>query len=119
MLTAHVPTAAQFCLAHVLSFDANVGTAPNTSTQPGEDVWGGALANGDFVVGLVNRDGGAARTIAARWAWLEAPGVGDSSSFCVTELFTGTSLGALVGGASVNVPAHDMAVLRLTPGSAC
>ena len=118
-LTGHVPTSAQMCLAHVLSFDANVGTSPNDSGSAGVDVWGGPLAGGDFVVGLVNRDGAAAHAVAARWTWLEAPGVGDATSFCGVELFSGAKLGALVGGASVTVPPHDMALIRLTPGAAC
>jgi len=119
-LTGHLPTSAQLCLAHVLSYDANVGTSPLDSGLPGEDVWGGPLAGGDFVVALVNRDGASARTIAARWAWLEAPGVGDATSFCGTELFSGAKLpGALVGGVSWSVPPHDIAVIRLTPGSSC
>ena len=63
-LTGHLPTSSQLCLAHVLSYDANVGTSPNDAGAAGVDVWGGPLANGDFVVGLVNRDGAAARAIA-------------------------------------------------------
>ena len=118
-LTGHVPTSAQMCLAHVLSFDANVGTSPNEAGNAGVDVWGGPLAGGDFVVGLVNRDANAAHAIAARWTWLEAPGVGDATSFCGVELFSGAKLGALVGGASVTVQPHDMALIRLTPGAAC
>ena len=47
-LTGHVPTSAQLCLAHVLSYDANVGTSPNDAGAAGEDVWGGPLAGGDF-----------------------------------------------------------------------
>ena len=62
----------------------------------------------------MNRDGGAQRTIGARWAWLEAPGVGDATTFCATELFSGAKLGPLTGGASVAVPAHDIAMLRLS-----
>jgi hypothetical protein len=118
-LTGHLPTSSQLCLAHVLSYDANVGTSPNDAGAAGVDVWGGPLANGDFVVGLVNRDGAAARAIAARWTWLEAPGVGDATSFCGTEIFAGTKLGALVGGVSLTVPPHDIALIRLTPGAAC
>jgi alpha-galactosidase len=118
-LTRHLPTMSQMCLAHTLSFDANVGTSPNDSGAAGVDVWGGPLSGGDFVMGFVNRDNAAAHAIAARWAWLEAPGVGDATSFCATELFSGAALGQMVGGASVTVPPHDMALVRLTPGSAC
>ena len=68
---------------------------------------------------LQNRDAGAAASVAARWAWLEAPGVGDNTTFCGTELINGTALGALVGGVALEVGARDVAVIRLTPGSAC
>ncbi len=67
---------------------------------------------------LVNR-GTAAGQLSGRWAWLEAAGVGDSTPFCVRELFTGTALGVQTGGITVSVPAHDVAVLRLTPGTTC
>ena len=116
-LTGHLPTRAQLCLAHVLSYDGNVGTDPSGSGKAGVDVWGGPLAGGDFVVALVNRDGAAARQIAARWTWLEAPGIGDATRFCATELFSGAVVpgGAQVGGVVLTVQPHDIAMLRLTP----
>lgn len=49
VLTPKVPTFRRNCLAHILSED-------NTGTDPGNtEVWGGPLAGGDIVVGLVNR----------------------------------------------------------------
>jgi hypothetical protein len=68
---------------------------------------------------LVNRDGAGIRTIAARWSWLEAPEVNDSTSFCVVELFSGRKLGTNVGGVSMAVAPFDIAMLRLIPGAAC
>jgi len=36
---------------------------------------------------------------------------------CARELFTGAALGVLVGGMTLEVGAHDIAVLRLLPGA--
>ena len=118
-LTSHLPTAASFCLAHTLSYDGNTGTDPAGSGRAGTDVWGGPLAGGDFVVALVNRDGAAARAVTAAWSLLEAPGVGDSTPFCVTELFSNTKLGVLTGGVTQTVPPHDIAMLRLSAPGSC
>jgi len=116
-LTSHPPTGAQYCLSHVLSYDANVGTDPNGSSKEGSDVWGGAVTDG-FVFGLVNRYT-TQQSITARWSWLEAAGVDDTTSFCVTELYSGNKLGANVGGIVLPVPGHDMLVLKLMPGTSC
>eukprot|EP00729_Bicosta_minor_P005235 gene5235-13696_t len=116
-LTSHMPTSAQLCLSHVLSYDGNVGTNPHGATSDGDDVWGGALAGGDFVMALVNRNSSSdSETISARWAWLEAAGVGETTTFCVTELFSGEQLGHYAGGVQLPVPSHDIALLRLVPG---
>lgn len=117
-LTGHPPTGAQYCLSHVLSYDANVGTDPNGSGKEGSDIWGGPLSGGNFVMGIVNRYN-TQQQISARWSWLEATGVDDTTSFCVTELYSGNKLGANVGGVSLSVLPHDMLVLRLTPGTSC
>jgi hypothetical protein len=114
VLTGHVPTATSWCLAHVLSFDGNVGTDPNGSQNPGSDVWGGPLAGGDYVMVLVNRNNPGTVSIRADWAALEVPGVGAGTTFCVKELFAGTAYGAQVGGLALNVSANDAAVLRLS-----
>jgi hypothetical protein len=76
---------------------------------------GGPLAGGAYVVALENR-GSDTDSAAARWAWLEAPGVGDDTVFCATELFSGKALGSLTGGVTLPLPEHDAAVLRLEPG---
>ena len=116
-LTGHPPTQSQYCLSHVLSYDANVGTDPSGASKEGTDVWGGALSDG-FVMGLLNRYT-TSFSITARWSWLEAAGVDDSTSFCVTELFSGNKLGANVGGVVLPVQPHDMLVLKLSPGTSC
>jgi len=116
-LTGHLPTYASLCLAHVLSYDGNVGTDPSGSSSAGQDVWGGPLAGGSFVMALVNRDGSAAHNVTAAWSWLEAAGVGDGTTFCVTELYSGAALGAHTGSIALTVPPHDTAMLRLDPGS--
>jgi len=59
------------------------------------------------------------QSITARWSWLESAGVDDTTSFCVTELYSGNKLGANVGGIVLPVPGHDMLVLKLTPGTSC
>ena len=69
-------------------------------------------------MGIVNRYN-TQQQISARWSWLEATGVDDTTSFCVTELYSGNKLGANVGGVSLSVLPHDMLVLRLTPGTSC
>ena len=112
-LTGHVNVGAQFCLSHVLSYDANSGTEPQGSSVAGSDVWGGPLAGGDFVMGLVNRHNTGTIAIEARWAWLEASGVGDSTCFTATELFSGEAYGSNIGGITISVPRDDMAMLRL------
>ena len=122
-LTGHLPTSAQLCLAHVLSYDGNVGTDPSGSVKPGEDVWGGPLSGvdtplGDFVFALVNRDVNP-RNITAAFSLLEVPGVDASTSFCGRELFANAPLGVVKGGVTVMVPAHDAAVVRLTTAASC
>jgi alpha-galactosidase len=110
-----LPATTQLCLSRVFA----AANAPALGSHAGQHVWGGPLAGGDFVVMLQNRDAGAAASVAARWAWLEAPGVGDNTTFCGTELINGTALGALVGGVALEVGARDVSVIRLTPGSSC
>jgi len=113
--TPQLPAAAPLCLARVLA----AANAPALAQHSGQHVWGGALSDG-FVVALQNRDAAAA-SVAARWAWLEAPGVGDGTTLCGTEVVNGTALGALVGGVELEVGARDVAVVRLRApsGGAC
>ena len=111
--TPQLPATAQLCLARVLA----AANAPALAQHSGQHVWGGPLAGSAFVVALQNRDSAAANA-SARWSWLEAPGVGDGTSLCATELVNNTFLGKLVGGVEHEVGARDVAVLRLTAPSA-
>jgi hypothetical protein len=106
---AHLPATDDLCLARVLAI-SNDGLDTEVG---GVHAWGGPLAGGAFVIALENRDPVAAPSAVARWAWLEAPGVGDATPFCVTELYSGEDLGAHVGGVALPLPAHDAVVLRL------
>jgi hypothetical protein len=123
-LTGHLPTGSVYCLAHVLKMDGNVGTDPEGASRQGADVWGGPLSGvdvpmGDYVLALVNRNLAPAE-LSARFSWLEVPGVGDSTTLCARELFSNTSLGLLQGGISaLSVPAHDIALIRLSPDATC
>lgn len=112
------------CLAHVLSFDGNTGTDPYGSHTSGQDVWGGPLAGSDgtggaYVLAIVNRNATASATVTARWSMLEVPGVGDTTSFCVQELFTNTSVGVRTGSVTATVPPHDIALYKLVSDVAC
>jgi hypothetical protein len=111
-LTPRTPTYRHHCLAHVLS----TANAPSDSGNQTE-VWGGPLAGGGFVLGLLNL-GAAPASIAAPFAALGVPGVGSSSTFCARQLWApASSLGSFTGSIEQQVPAHDLAVLRLTPGA--
>lgn len=71
------------------------------------------------MIALENRDGSAEPAAVARWSWLEAPGVGDNTAFCVRELYSDTVLGVFTGGVAVPLNPYDAAVLRLVPGPTC
>ena len=123
-LTNHLPTGAQLCLAHVLSFDGNVGTDPSGSSLAGVDVWGGPLSGvdtpyGDYVLALVNRDAAAAHNVSAPFSLLEVPGMDANTTMCARELFSGATLGVVKGAVTLSVPAMDAAVVRLTTGTTC
>jgi Alpha galactosidase A/Alpha galactosidase C-terminal beta sandwich domain len=109
--SSHAPTVDDFCLSRVLAI-SNDGLDTDVG---GVHAWGGPLAGGDYVIVLENRDGQDAPHAEARWSWLEAPGVGDGSTFCVTELYSNQSLGNFTGGIELPVPSHDAVVLRMTP----
>ena len=110
--TSHAPAIDDFCLTRVLAI-SNDGLDVEAG---GVHTWGGPLAGGDFALVLENRDG-APSPAAARWSWLEAPGVGEGTTFCATELYSGVALGAFTGGIALPapLPPHDAAVLRLSP----
>jgi hypothetical protein len=87
--------------------DTNIG---------GVHVWAGPLTGGNYVFALDNRD--KSTTIGtALFSLLEVPGVGDSSSMCIRDLFNGKSLGVHVGNISLPVPSHDTIILKAFPGA--
>ena len=108
--TAHAPAVDDFCLSRVLAI-SNDGLDTDAG---GVHAWGGPLSGGDFVIALENR-GDAEPRAAARWSWLEAPGVGDGTTFCARELYSGAELGNFTGGLELPLPSHDAVVLRLSP----
>jgi len=77
-------------------------------------VWGGPLANGSFVLGLVNRYT-APLSIAAPFEALGVPRVGATTTFAVRDLWKQTPLGTATGKVAALVPAHDIMLLRLFP----
>jgi len=106
---AHLPATEDQCLARVAAI-SNDGLDTDVG---GVHAWGGPLAGGDFAVVLENRGSAGEPSAMARWSWLEWPGVGDSSAFCVRELFSGKDLGPHVGGITLPLATHDAVVLRL------
>lgn len=117
-LTTHLPTTDQYCLTQVLSV-SNDGVDTTTTTTGGADVWGGPLSGSRFVFGLLNRNavGSGDSQITASWSMLETPGFDDTTSACVRELYTNTSLGVHTGSVTVAVAPHDLAVLLVVPGA--
>ena len=107
-LTPKVPTWRHHCLAHVLSVD-NAGTAAGET-----EVWGGPLADGAFVLALLNR-GAAAAEIHADFELLGASGVGRNTTFAVRDLLARSDAGTAKGSVSATVASHDIAVFKLTP----
>ena len=106
VLTHKVPTWRHHCLAHVLSDDNAPTIAGNA------EVWGGPLSGGDYVVGLLNR-GKERRELHADFTAFEIPGLGQTSSFLVTDLWQQTTLGKATGAVNASVPPHDMVLYRL------
>ncbi|MFC8191248.1 ricin-type beta-trefoil lectin domain protein [Cellulomonas sp. NPDC057328] len=74
------------------------------------EVWAKPLADGSVAVALLNRGGGA-RQIATTLAQV---GLG-SGSHTYRELWTGTT-GTTAGALTAQVPAHGVALYRVTPG---
>ena len=105
--TRKLPTYAAHCLAHVLSV-AYEGTDPTQFSTSLADIWGGPLANGDFVVGLHNRASTAANVSVAFGAFGVPPG-----PLCVTDLWTNSSE-VLSTSLSRMLDAHDVAPFRLS-----
>ena len=110
-LTNIVPTFRHHCLAHVLS-DGNVGT--NTGDI---EVWGGKLAGGDYVLGLVNRGVTQTSITASFSSLLELDARaedGSSSMFWVRDVWTGTDVGSATGAFEASVPGLDIGIYRLS-----
>ena len=86
-LTSHLPVFDELCLSSVASI-AYYGVDPFTDRTGGTDVYGGPLAGGAYVIGLLNRNHGGNATISAKFSWLAQEGLGDDTSACVRELFS-------------------------------
>jgi len=104
---AAVPAPSALCLSHVLSV-AYAGTDPTDESTSIADIWGGPLANEEFVVLLHNR----ASTTANVSTSFNMLGLEDQ--MCVEDLFTGNNEGPLSGGITRELEAHDVAAFRLS-----
>ena len=76
-----------------------------------KEVWVKQLSGGDWAVGLFNR-GEAATTIATSLAALKIQG-----GVIARDLWTHTDRGQIQDQLSAEVPAHGVALLRLTPAA--
>jgi hypothetical protein len=109
-LTPQLPSHLQgTCLAQVAT-TGNWGTQAGTVTE----VWGGPLSAGAYVMGLWNRGGAAATTVTARWRFLGVPGIDDTTTLCVRDLWAGANLGPHIGSVAMTVDVHDLALVRLS-----
>ena len=54
--------------------------------------------------------------VSARFAWLEAPGVGYGTAWCGRELFSNTSVGVVTGGLTLELLSLDGAALPTASG---
>jgi hypothetical protein len=107
-LTEKVPTSQHFCLGHVLSTH-NSGSASGTT-----EVWGGPLRDGAFVVGVLNR-GTASATVAVDWSMFEGA-MDPDAKYAVRDLWAqAPAAGVRAAGFEATVPAHDIALYKLTP----
>lgn len=75
------------------------------------EVWAGPLANGDWVVLILNRSGAAA-SITASW---ENLGYSKTTIMSVRDVWHRRALGDYQGSFASLVGAHDTAVIRVTP----
>ena len=105
-LTEKVPTSQHFCLGHVLS--------THNSASGTTEVWGGPLRDGAFVVGVLNR-GTASATVAVDWSMFEGA-MDPDAKYAVRDLWAqAPAAGARAAGFEATVPAHDIALYKLTP----
>eukprot|EP01043_Picozoa_sp_COSAG02_P008018 COSAG02_NODE_249_length_27097_cov_30.179155_7_plen_99_part_00 len=84
-------------------------------TQSGTtEVWGGPLANGDFVMAALNR-GTTSASIEIGWDMLEIPSVTSADVFDVRDLWAKKQVHkAQAGGFSASVGPHDIQIYRLS-----
>ena len=115
-LTSHLPAYDELCLARVASV-SKLGVDPLSDSTGGVDVYAGPLAGGAFVFAIFNR-GETSVSAQAKWAWAEIEGLGDDTVACTKELFSGVVRSGEKGGTTPwSVAAHDIVVLKVTPGS--
>eukprot|EP01047_Picozoa_sp_COSAG01_P043936 COSAG01_NODE_3933_length_5521_cov_11.179823_5_plen_155_part_00 len=107
-LTPKLPTYQHHCLAHVLS-------THNVGTQYGQtEVWGGPLANGDFVLAALNR-GSSSVAIQLKWEMLEVASVTNDSKFKVRDLWKKQDIyEGQQTGFQATVGPHDIQIYRLS-----
>lgn len=81
------------------------------------EVWGGPLANGDFVMAALNR-GTDSASIAMSWDMLEIPSVTSATVFDVRDLWAKKLVHkAQAGGFIASVGPHDIQIFRLSKPS--
>jgi hypothetical protein len=115
-LTSHLPAYDELCLARVASV-SKLGVDPLSDSTGGVDVYAGPLAGGAFVFAIFNR-GETSVSAQAKWAWAEIEGLGDDTVACTKELYSGVVRSGEKGGTTPwSVAAHDIVVLKVTPGS--
>ena len=77
-------------------------------------MWGGPLANGDFVMAALNR-GSAAASVVISWDMLEVSSVTSATAFDVRDLWAKKQLHeAQTAGFTVAVGPHDIQIFRLS-----
>merc|ERR1712039_76074 len=108
-LTQKVPTWQHHCLAHVLSV-ANSGTVAGDT-----EVWGGPLRDG-FVAALVNR-GSSAANITMHYSLFGVVSLKQGTTFSVRSLWDGKKLGDETDSFTVEIPARDLGIFRLSRSS--
>nr|A7XZT2.1 RecName: Full=Probable alpha-galactosidase B; AltName: Full=Melibiase B; Flags: Precursor [Rasamsonia emersonii]ABU94728.1 alpha-galactosidase [Rasamsonia emersonii] len=94
------------------------GYNPDWTFDPGHpaEYWSGPTSSGDVLVLMLNTESGPANRTAV---WSEVPELkgrnnnnnSSSTGFQVTDAWTGSSLGCVQGGYSVELESHDVAVL--------
>lgn len=89
-----------------------------SSDNQDQQVWAGPLADGAFVVVLLNRGGAQAEQITAHWN--DIPGIpSDTTTMILEDLWCKSSCNATTaaGSYSAKVKRHDVAAFRMRPAS--